>query len=132
MKRVLAACIVVLLACGCARSRVSSASMGDAKEVCIIENPRVRSGFLEAYQQALAARGYSTKLLSGSSSLSACPIVSKYVAYWGWDVVLYLQSASLYVYRDGRPAGHAVFDARSSRLFSTEGKLRELVAQLYP
>ena len=132
MKTVLAACIALLLACGCARNQVSSAAMGGTKEICIIENPRVRSDFLSAYQQALAAKGYSTRVLPRDASLSACPVVTRYVAHWAWDLVVYLQSAALYVYRDGRPAGQAVFDARSSRLFSTDGKVRELVAQLYP
>jgi hypothetical protein len=132
MKMLLAACAAVPLAFACARNQVSSATMEGAREVCIIENPRVRSDFLEAYQQALAAKGYTTRVLSRDSSLSACPVVTKYVAHWSWDLVVYLQSASLYVYRDGRPAGQAVFDARTSRLFSTDGKVRELVAQLYP
>ena len=83
--------------------------MLEVKQVCIIENPRVRADFLEAYRKALQDKGYQADVIPEGSSLGACPVTSKYVAYWAWDLVLYMTSAQLDVYRDGRPAGRALF-----------------------
>lgn len=122
-----------LVAGGCSsgRSHVSPVSISSGSEICIIDNPRVRADFLQAYQQALVSRGYAAKVIQSTSSLGACPVTSKYVAYWQWDVVMYMSSAEISVYRDGRPAGRALFDARGSHFTSVEDKVREMVAQLY-
>lgn len=100
--------------------------------ICIIENPRVRSDFLDAYKAALSSRGYEVEVVKETPQVSQCPLTTRYVAYWAWDMVLYMRQAELRVYRDGKPAGRAVFQARSSRFIDTEAKVKELVDQLLP
>ena len=131
MKFAASVAVAALLLSGCARNHVAPVSMLEVKQVCIIENPRVRADFLEAYRKALQDKGYQADVIPEGSSLGACPVTSKYVAYWAWDLVLYMTSAQLDVYRDGRPAGRALFRARGSRLFTTDSKVRELVDHLY-
>jgi hypothetical protein len=131
MKEVAAACVAVLVLGGCARHQVAPVAKLEGNQICIIENPRVRADFVEAYRKALGNRGFQTSMVPSTSALNVCPVTSKYVAYWAWDIVLYMQSARLDVYRDGRPAGRAMYNARSSRLVNTEDKIQELVDQLF-
>jgi len=131
MKTVVPAAVLACALCACAANRVNPVAMEGAKEVCIIENPRVRPEFLQAYQNALREKGYEPRVLPPAASLGECAVISKYVAYWAWDMVLYMSSAELEVYKNGRPAGRALFRARSSRFINAEDKVRELVAQLY-
>jgi hypothetical protein len=109
---------------------------GDAqprlKRICIVENSRVREDFLDAYKAALSAKGYEVEVFKNTPQVSQCPLTTRYVAYWAWDMVLYMRYAELRVYRDGKPAGRAVFEARSSRMIDPETKLRELVDQMLP
>lgn len=133
MKAIVAGVLVCLLLVACSHSQVSPAAGLDTKEMCIVENARVHSDFLRAYQQALRDKGYSTKVLPPNSPFNACPVVSTYSARWSVEIpFVYLQSAELYVYRDGRPAGRALFQADHSGFFTTDGKVRELVTKLYP
>ena len=132
--------LALLALWGCARSQVTpvatsavpAPTASGAKRICIIENPRVRSDFLDAYKAALSGRGYEVQVYANTPQVSECPLTTRYVAYWAWDMVLYMRSAELRVYRDGKPAGRAVYQARSSRLVDTESKVRELVDQLLP
>jgi ribosome modulation factor len=123
--------MAALVLCACARNQVAPVRL-EAKEICIIENPRVRSSFLEAYRKALEDRGFTAAVVLPTSAVDVCPVTTKYVAYWRWDLVLYMAQAQLDVYKDGKPAGRAIFHARQSRLISAEGKVRELVDQLFP
>jgi hypothetical protein len=119
----------------CSHSEVLPVAALDTKEMCVIERPgagALGADFLRAYQQALRDKGYSTKVLPPNSSLDTCAVVSTYSARWSLDPFLYLQSAEIYVYKSGRPSGRALFQAPHSAFFTTEGKVRELVRQLYP
>lgn len=110
--------------------RVSPVSMQEQRRVCIIENPAVKFDFLRLYQEGLQAAGFSPEMLPAGSPLAACPVTTKYVAYWSWDFRTFLQSAQLDVYRDGRPAGAAVFQAASSAV-DAPAAVRDLTRQLF-
>ena len=136
------ACTLIALAAlgGCGgtiEQRVSPVATVDSKEICVIENSRVRASFLEAYQRALQASGFAVRLLPESAPLSACSITSRYVAHWQWDIALYLAIAELRVYKDGLPAGQALYNATraaatTSKFVNAEEKVKELVQQLFP
>jgi hypothetical protein len=62
-------------------------------EVCIIENPAVRPGFVAEYQSALGARGYRHRMLPEDARSSDCLITSTYIGRWSWDMALYMSYA---------------------------------------
>jgi len=135
MKGVTAGVLIGLSVGACSHSEVVPVAGLDTKEMCVIERRgagALDADFLRAYQQALRDKGYSTKVLPPNSPLGSCPVVSTYSARWSLDPFLYLQSAELYVYKNGRPSGRALFQAPHSAFFTTEGKVQELVRQLYP
>jgi hypothetical protein len=115
---------------GCASDRlqVRPVALQDVKRICVIENPRVREEFLDLYRQALVARGYQVDVVPSVSPLGVCPVTSKYVAYWSWDVLPYMARAQIDVYRDGLPAGQGTIAGKYS---ATEEKIRKLVHDLY-
>lgn len=124
--------IAALALAGCASKQVSRVDTRGETRVCIIENPRVLHDFLGAYRRALEERGFTVEVLPETARPTACPITTMYTAHWRWDLVLYLASADLRVYRDGVQAGRAVHAARQSRFFAAEDKIKELVNELFP
>lgn len=110
--------------------RVSPVAMQEQSRVCIIENPAVKFDFLGLYRGSLQDAGFSPEVVPPGSPLGACPVTTKFVAYWRWDFVMYLQSVRLDVYRDGRPAGSAAFQARSSSV-DAAAAVRDLTRQLF-
>jgi hypothetical protein len=107
-------------------------------EVCIIENPAVRPGFVAEYQSALGARGYRHRMLPEDARSSDCLITSTYIGRWSWDMALYMSYAEIKVYNDGRLVGEALYDSThgGGRIFEkfidAEPKIQELVAELFP
>src|SRR3954467_6896669 len=98
---------------GCARTAVvpvsttvevpNPAALGakeaPAKRICIVENPRVaQKEFLEAYRAALETKGFVTTIVQKNPLASVCPLTTRYVAYWNWDLIYYLSFAQLDVY----------------------------------
>lgn len=132
MRIVLAGFIAALGLAACATSHVSPVAKFETKRICVIENPRVRGDFLNAYRKALEHRGLQVQLFPETAQLDACPLTSKYVAFFWWDMVFYMRQAQIDVYSEGKPAGRASFDAQGSRFFSTEEKVKELVDRLFP
>jgi hypothetical protein len=109
----------------------------DTHELCIIDNPNVRSTFLEEYRRVLSAKGYQTKVLDKSASVDDCPITSTYTANWRWDLAMYMAFAQITVYANGKKVGDALYDSLSGsgnlgKFISAETKIRELVDQLFP
>ena len=102
------------------------------KRICLIENPRVKFDFLEAYQRALSASGYEVQVFAKTPPSSQCPLTTRYVAYWNWDFMVYLAYAELRIYRDGQPVGRAEFKAGNSRVTDAEATLKKLIDQLLP
>jgi hypothetical protein len=128
---VLLAAILALPSCGSMQQNVTPIARLDAKEVCVVENPRVRRSFLDAYVQALKTRGYEARVLASSAQLSACAVVSQYVAIWGFDTIAsYLSHADIRVYQKSQPAGRAIYNG--NRFVNAEEKVQELVEKLFP
>jgi hypothetical protein len=109
----------------------------ESREICVIENPDVRRGFLEEYRRALVAKSYQTKVLDKSASTTDCPLTSTYTANWRWDLALYMAYAEITVYANGGKIGRALYDSLGgggnlAKFISAETKIRELVDQLFP
>ena len=130
--RILVALVAAGVLAGCASSQVSPVAKLEAKRICVIENSKVRGDFITAYRKALMDRGFEIQMLPETAQLDACPVTSRYVAYFWWDMVFYMRNAQIDVYTDAKPAGRATFEAGGSRFFSTEEKVKELVTQLFP
>jgi hypothetical protein len=143
MRTTALALITALGLAACARSHVApvpasqvspaaSPDTGATKQICIVENPRVRQDFLDSYRAALQAKGFAVTVVPKNPQASTCPLYTRYVAHWAWDLVVYLRFAQLDIYREGKQVGQAIHDARSSRFIDTEAKIKELVNQLFP
>ena len=137
--RVVALTVCSLLLAGCSiRHEVRPVTGVTAgQEICIVEAPAVREGFLREMRAALGRRGFTTRLLPQGASPSACPVVVTYMARWSWDLTIYMSLAEITVYRDGRVDGVAKYDstrgsANFGKFIDAEKKVNELVSQLFP
>ena len=106
-------------------------------EICIIENPDVRSSFLEAYRRALEAKNLKIRMLPQTAAQRDCRQTSTYTANWRWDLAHYLAFVDLNVFTDGRSVGRAIYDSLGgglnlSKFIDAEKKIYELVDQLFP
>jgi len=123
---------------GCAITQhVDPIAAAPTPEVCIIENPDVREGFLSEYKATLHTRGYEVRVLPRDASLDACTVTSTYVARWSWDVTIYMAYAEIKVFVNGELAGQALYDSRRGsanldKFIDAEPKIRELVSELFP
>jgi hypothetical protein len=109
----------------------------ETRNICIIENPDVREGFLQVYRSALDSKGFQTKMLKESALPDDCPVTSKYTANWRWDLLLYLAFADITVYANGSKVGRALYDSLAgggnfAKFINAENKIRELVDLLFP
>lgn len=107
------------------------------KEICIIESPAVKAGFLDSYKRALLSKGYLVRQLPASASIVECNISSTYSANWRWDLALYMSYAEIKVYRGGKPIGEAKYDsqggdANPGKFIDADKKINVLVNQLFP
>jgi hypothetical protein len=130
--------LLALLLAGCSIKQnvtpVTSAALS-TKDICIRENASVRAGFLEAYRQALEARGLSVRVIDPAAGVTACPLLTTYTANWRWDFTMYMAYAEMVVYRDGQETGRAVYDALlggMDKFINADEKVRELTGQLFP
>ncbi len=71
-------------------------------EICLIENPKIKKGFLQTYRTILENKGYTVKILDQYSHLSDCKITSTYVARWRWDIAVYMSYAKIDLIRKNR------------------------------
>jgi len=130
--------LLILTLTGCAiQQTVNPVTDIQSKEVCIIENPPVRPGFLATYRNTLQEQGFQVKLLPVGSNYDKCPVVSTYTGKWSWDLGLYLAYAEIKVYKHGVLTGNALYDstkgsANFSKFIKGEEKIRELVIKLFP
>jgi uncharacterized lipoprotein YajG len=107
------------------------------KEICLIENPNVKAGFIEAYKRTLVEKGYFVRQLNPSASIIECRITSTYNATWRWDMALYMALADIKVYNNGKPIGEANYDSQSGganmgKFINADKKIAELVNKLFP
>lgn len=128
---------LALYGCGSApRQAVTPVANLEGREVCILENLRVNSDFLDAYKKALENKGYVTRVLPTTARIDACPITSRYRALWNIDLLPYMSYAEIIVYGGSKTTGRAVYDATGvgatmSKFISAETKITELVNQLF-
>lgn len=138
LKRIVIAASLAISLSGCAiHQTVNPVERFTDKEVCIIESPAVKAGFLEAYKRSLSAKGYLVRQLPSSASIAECNITSTYNAHWRWDLALYMAYAEIKVYSGGKPIGEAKYDsqrggANMGKFIDADKKIDELVNQLFP
>lgn len=130
--------LAALLLTGCAITQnVTPVSRPLQREICVIENPDVRPGFLTAYSGALTEKGLQPRTVERTSPLNVCPLTSRYIANWRWDMALYMAFAELTVYENGAEIGKATYDsmrggANFGKFIDADKKVKELVDQLFP
>nr|WP_283254108.1 Sbal_3080 family lipoprotein [Ramlibacter paludis] len=132
-----AVCATLVLG-GCAiHQTVKPVAKLEGRQVCVIESPAVRAGFIEAYKRSLATKGYTVRQLPASASITECPTTSTYSANWRWDLAMYMAFAEIKVYSNGQLAGQAQYDslrggANMNKFIDADRKIDELVNQLFP
>lgn len=104
--------------------------------VCVVNNPGVRSGVLDSILLTLSSREVNYRLVPNRSAAQTCDWALTYDARWSVDLGSYMSYASVQVYRNGRPAGHATYDASKGRghpdkYVSVQPKIVELVDELF-
>jgi hypothetical protein len=132
MKLTLLATALVVSLSGCVSTQVIKATGLSDKTLCIVDNPAVRVDFRDAYERQVQAKGYQTKIVPTNA---ACPTTSTYQASYGFHWGMYLASAQLTVYSNGKEVGKAIYKAPyadPAKHGRVEGKIETLVAQLLP
>lgn len=117
--------------------KVKPVSSKAREEICVISNPKVvHKEFLKTYLQALKSKGFTVQTLPENATVTDCPVTAKYIAYWGWDLALYLSYAKLEIFENGRKAGEAVYrldkPGLTNKFINTNAKIHELVSKLFP
>lgn len=134
----LGAAALGMILTGCTITQnVTPTSLAGDEVVCLIENPKVREGFVAEVQHALRDGGIRYQMLPASASPYDCPVAMTYTARWSWDLTIYMSYAHMQVFRNGRPEGSALYDATKGsgnmgKFIDAEPKIREMVAQLFP
>lgn len=137
LMRVAAIALAAVATVGCTITQTVNPTTIVGDELCIVENPKVREGFLPAVQQALKDNGYRYRMLSAYASDEECADLLRYVARWSWDLTIYMSYAKLDLYRNGQLAGGALYDATKGggnlgKFIDAEPKIAEMVGQLLP
>jgi len=114
---------------------IEPAQISRGSELCIIENPDVREGFLKEFKSTLSSKGIAHRVVSEASVPAACEWTSTYVARWTWDISLYMSYAEIKVFHNGSLDGEAIYDstrggANMSKFIDAEPKIRELINEL--
>lgn len=133
---VLLVSVLVLSACAI-RQTAKPVERLEGRQICVLENPAVKNGFVQAYRTALERKGYEVRLLPSTAVIDACPVTSTYRANWRWDLATYMAYAELRIYREGKPQGEVIYDAMGgggnlNKFISAEKKITEMVDQLLP
>lgn len=127
---------VALLLAGCISQNITPVAGIADGNVCVVRNPSVRSAVLEIYVAELTESGYQPAVVDDDTPAAAgCRVKTYYTATWGFHWSVYLSTASIEVYQDGRPAGMAKYRAPYASLAKfgrTEPKIRALVKELFP
>jgi hypothetical protein len=137
-KRSVLPLLLIAALSGCAiHQTVKPVDRFNDKEICVIENPSVKAGFIDAYKRALSNKGYLVRQLPSSASIVECNITTTYNATWRWDLALYMAYAEIKVYNNGKPIGEAKYDsqrggANMGKFIDADKKINELANQLFP
>ncbi|MEH3087409.1 MAG: hypothetical protein PGN26_12945 [Xylophilus ampelinus] len=108
-------------------------------EACVVENPAVGLDLLAYLRAALAERGFAVRQLPPGSPPTACATTVYYTGSWSRDAAArVLGTAQLRVWRGGRMASEAIYDATRSSLLDlrryrgAEARIDAMVGQLFP
>lgn len=132
--------IVVLLlsACSIRQEVTPSTEQMESDEICIVANPAVREGFLEAMQKTLIERGYKPKIFNkNDKALDDCKYNLIYTANWKWDLALYMAYAKIDVIHNNRVVAAALYDANNGsgnlkKWVKGDKKVNELISLMLP
>jgi hypothetical protein len=81
--RIAASILLMALLPGCAITQhVNPAKVSAGTEICVLENPAVREGFLEALKDSVVASGYRYRQLPPTAKTDECPVALTYVGRW--------------------------------------------------
>ena len=130
----LAICALVVSACSINQS-IEPAELSNGSELCIIENPNVRDGFLTEFESVLSSKNIPFKIVNRHSVPEGCEWTATYVARWSWDLTIYMSYAEIKVFHNGVLDGEAKYDAtrggaNMNKFIDAEPKIRELVNKL--
>lgn len=137
LARITGAAMAIALA-GCAiQQTVQPVGRIADRQICVIDNPAVRAGFVETYKRSLTQKGYDVRQLPAGSSVTACEVTSTYTANWRWDLAMYMAFAEIRVFSAGQQVGEAKYDsmgggANLNKFIDADRKIQELVDQLFP
>lgn len=137
MKKVIGLLTVTLILTGCSISQtIDPVNYNDIQKICIIENPKVRSGFLKSYKQSLDEKNISYSLINSETEDQNCEWTSTYNGRWSWDLAIYMSYAEIKIYKNNGLRGQAVYDSRraaynANKFIKAEIKVKELVDQLF-
>lgn len=136
MKKLLAVIAASIVISGCSiQQTIEKAELEKETELCIVENPAVREGFLTEFKAVLTSKNIPHRMVSASFIPVSCEWTTTYVARWNWDLALYMSYAEIKVFHKGNLDGKAIYDsthgsASMGKFIDAEPKIRELVNQL--
>lgn len=135
MCRTLALLVILLISSCSITQNIEPAQIVDGGELCIIENPAVREGFIVEFTAELARKGIAYRMVGQNPVPPDCLWTATYTARWSWDVTIYMSYAEIKVFSGGKLEGQAIYDATKgsanmSKFINAEPKIRELVDQL--
>ncbi len=129
----LLACVLVISACSVTQT-VESVLIQPQDKVCVVDNPKVKKGFLESLKTSLDAFAIDYQVVSEESLTSKCEWTIKYTATWSWDIALYMNYARISAYQNNKLKGYVDYDTRGSiglnKYSDADEKIRELVEGL--
>lgn len=134
MKRILLAlgAISTFVVAGCASTQITKVAQVESEEICIVDNPRERQAFRDAYERTIQAKGYKTRVVIDAKDCRVSTTYTSGMGYSGWGP--YLSDADLQVFSGDKLVGRATYHAKkvptSNGKF--ENKIGALVDQMLP
>lgn len=129
--------LFTVLLTGCSiQQKVESVDLSPNSQLCIIENSKVRDGFLQEFRSVLEARQIPHQMVQEFDIPESCQWTATYNARWSWDMATYMSLAEVKVYHKGELMGEALYDATKgganmNKFISADEKIRELVNELF-
>jgi hypothetical protein len=124
--------LLLFILSGCVSHTVQKATgINRGSEICILRNKLVNEDFFNAYENTLRNVGFRTKEIT---NLNECSVYTSYVANFGFHWGLYLSSAQLNIYKDGKIVGSATYNAPyadPTKHGRVETKIQKLVNEIF-
>ena len=134
--KVIGISVLCLFVSACSiKQTVETAELPRNSQLCVVENPDVREGFLREFKSVLNNRNISFKVVNQRNVPADCQWTATYVGRWSWDLALYMSYAEIKVYNNGSLYGEAIYDstwggANMGKFIDAEEKIRELLNSL--